>query len=99
MDLSDRTVLDLGAGTGLAGLMALKCGARHVYLQDMPGDEEIRRIQEDLMRVNGIEADKYTMLSMMWGDEPLVSEGVDLIISADTFYEESRNKHMRGLLV
>ena len=98
LDLQGKAVLDLGSGTGLASLMALKCGAKHVYLQDIPGDEEIRRIQGRLMEANGVEPGRYTTVPLMWGDPPTTTrEGIDLIVSADTFYEETRTEHIKEL--
>lgn len=90
LDLHGKTVLDLGSGTGLAALLALTSGARHVFLQDMPDDEEIRRIQAELMRLNGIKPDRYTIMPFLWGDIPSCAAKIDLIVSADTFYEENR---------
>ena len=51
-------VLDLGSGTGVLGLLALRAGARHVYAVDATGMAGVAR---QVLRANGA-ADRTTVL-------------------------------------
>lgn len=79
-----KRILDIGSGTGVAAAVALKKGASQVFLQDLPGEEDIWSSQQELMQLNGLK-NGFERLEMRWGD--LVDVNIDLIISADTFYE------------
>jgi len=46
----ETTVADLGAGTGLLGLMASKLGAKQVYLFEMA---EVAGVAQEILRANG----------------------------------------------
>jgi len=48
----DSVVLDLGAGTGIHGLMAAKLGAKRVYLVE---SEDIVAVAEEIARANGLQ--------------------------------------------
>lgn len=81
--LQAKTVLELGAGTGLPGLMAASLGAAHVFLTDiaplLPG---LRTSVE----ANGL-ADRVEVRELVWGsDEPWVGD-VDLVLMSDVFYD------------
>ena len=47
----DTVVLDLGAGTGIHGLMAARMGARRVYLVE---PEDIISVAEEIAEANGL---------------------------------------------
>ena len=75
----DTVVLDLGAGTGLHGLMAARIGARHVYLVE---PEDVIALAEELVVANGLEG-RVTVLQGRIEDVTL-PERVDVIVSALT---------------
>ena len=54
----DSVVLDLGAGTGVLGLMAARLGARHVYLVE-PSD--VLCVAEEIVAANSLQ-DRVTCL-------------------------------------
>lgn len=87
--IAGSRVVDLGSGSGISGLVAAKSGAGHVILQDMPGDVETIKMQNELFQVNGVSEDKWCQLDLMWGEcprDPIAP--VDYLISSDTFYEK-----------
>jgi protein arginine N-methyltransferase 1 len=71
------TVLDLGAGTGLLGLTALRCGARKVYGVEATG---LADFTAALARANGFGADRYDIISGK-STEIDLPEQVDLVVS------------------
>src|SRR4051812_36752137 len=48
----ESVVLDLGAGTGLHGVMAAKLGAKRVYLVE---PEDVIAVAEEIVRANGLQ--------------------------------------------
>lgn len=82
--LQSKTVLELGAGTGLPGLMAASLGAAHVFLTDiapvLPG-------LRSSVEANGFNDRVVEVRELVWGsDEPWVGE-VDLVLMSDVFYD------------
>ncbi len=75
----DSVVLDLGAGTGVLGLMAARLGAKHVYLVE---PEDVITVAEKNVRANGLQ-DKVTCIQGRIEDVQL-PEQVDVIISVLT---------------
>jgi protein arginine N-methyltransferase 1 len=71
------TVLDLGAGTGLLGITALRCGARNVYGVESTG---LADFTSALARANGFDADRYQVIRGR-STELELPEHVDLVIS------------------
>lgn len=71
------TVLDLGAGTGLLGLTALRCGAARVYGVESTG---LADFAAALAATNGFAADRYQVIR---GRSTKIDlpEQVDLVIS------------------
>jgi hypothetical protein len=49
-DMRDETVLELGAGTGLAGIIAAKAGAREAILTDYPAEEVLVNLRVNVQR-------------------------------------------------
>ena len=75
----DSVVLDLGAGTGVLGLMAARMGAKHVYLVE---PEDIIAVAEKNVTTNGLQ-DRVTCIQGRIEDVQL-PERVDVIISVLT---------------
>lgn len=59
LDFEDRTVLDIGTGTGLLSMLAVRQGARHVYACE--ANPAIARTAERIVRTNGL-ADRITVI-------------------------------------
>jgi hypothetical protein len=49
-----RTVVELGAGTGLAGLTCVLCGARTVYLTDHASKRRVLQNLRSAVELNGV---------------------------------------------
>lgn len=86
-----QVVLELGSGTGICAAAAAKCGASSVWLQDLPGCGEDGMLgdQRQMMAANGVS--EYRQLGLRWGER--LPEGLPpfgLVISSDTFYDESQ---------
>jgi SAM-dependent methyltransferase len=75
----DSVVLDLGAGTGIHGLIAARLGAKRVYLVE---PEDIFAVAQEVVRENGLE-DVVRCLQGRVEDLEL-DEPVDVIVSAVT---------------
>jgi precorrin-6B methylase 2 len=75
----DSVVLDLGAGTGVLGMMAARLGARRVYLVE---PEEIVSVAEELVAANGLQ-DRVRCIRGRIEDVQL-PERVDVIVSVLT---------------
>ena len=103
----DSVVLDLGAGTGLHGLMAARLGARRVFLVE---PEDVIAVAEENARANGLQ-DVVTCLQGGIEDIEL-PEPVDVIVSVLTgnllvtedllpalFYARDRYLKKDGVLV
>ncbi|GBE87585.1 Protein N-terminal and lysine N-methyltransferase EFM7 [Sparassis crispa] len=98
----DRSVLELGAGGGLPGLVAAKNGARTVVLTDYPDTALLENLaynvqnnvpSELLQRVHvkgyiwGHSVDPL----LNWREGPSRSEGFDLIIMSDLIFNHSQH--------
>jgi len=75
----DTVVLDLGAGTGVLGILAARLGARRVYLVE---PEDIVLVAEELVAANGLQ-DRVRCLQGRVEDVQL-PEQVDVIVSVLT---------------
>ena len=75
-------VLDIGAGTGLLGLMAARAGAKHVY--SVEANRPLAQVATYVVAMNG-HADRVTIIAKM-STELVV--GVDLPAKADLLVSE-----------
>ncbi|KAI5655833.1 hypothetical protein M9H77_33020 [Catharanthus roseus] len=86
-DFNGKTVLELGAGTGLPGLTAAKLGAARVILTDI---EQLIPALEKSVEVNCL-GDRVEVCEHVWGSELPVRicelKQVDLVILSDLFFD------------
>lgn len=76
-----KTVLELGAGTGLCALICAKLGVPRVYATD--GDENVVASLKVNAEANSVE-DRVTSSVLWWGAEDVtLRQDVDLLIGAD----------------
>jgi predicted nicotinamide N-methyase len=84
--LEGRTIVELGSGTGLVGLVAAKLGGK-VWITDQA---PLLDIMTRNVQMNDIEGDKITVAELNWGS-PLptsIPSKPDIIIAADCVYFE-----------
>lgn len=90
-DLRGRTVLELGAGTGLPGIVAATLGARVV--QTDRDDLAMSACKRNCER-NGVEKIEHRLSDWAsWDDASLY----DLIIGSDILYGEQLHPHLRRI--
>ncbi|RPB04555.1 hypothetical protein L873DRAFT_1667070 [Choiromyces venosus 120613-1] len=87
------SVLELGAGTGLVGIVAARLGAGRVVVTD--GDEGVCDALKAGLERNGV-ADVVGVRRLMWGEEEEGDEGevFDLVVGADVTYDNSAIPHL-----
>lgn len=73
----DKIVLDVGCGTGILSMFAVKAGAKHVYSVDM---SNIIEKAKEIVTLNGMD-DKITLLQGKLEDIELPVQSVDIIVS------------------
>jgi len=82
-------VIEIGSGTGVAGLAAAAAGATSVILTDLP--EGVPRLKDMIQRNEAaLQSTEVTAAALEWGDEgaarTLCADGVDLVLAADVLY-------------
>ncbi|KAG8183533.1 hypothetical protein JTE90_003880 [Oedothorax gibbosus] len=86
--LKEKTVLELGSGTGLVSVVAAKCKA-HVILTDSKKYECTFQTALENLQLNGISKEAFEIKEMTWGyfSANLVqSPPIDIILGSDVFY-------------
>lgn len=73
----DKVVLDVGCGTGILSMFAVKAGAKHVYSVDM---SNIIEKAKEIISLNGFD-DKITLIQGKLEDIELPVDKVDIIVS------------------
>lgn len=76
-DFAGKTVLDIGAGTGILSIFAAKAGAKHVYAIEFA---EIALFAKEIIKQNGLE-DRITVIKGKMEEIELPVKNVDIIIS------------------
>jgi predicted nicotinamide N-methyase len=85
-DLVDKTVLVLGAGTGLEAQAAALLGARRVVATDINA-LSLRLLEHGVQEAGLGEVVECRVLDL-FGPDPLPVEGVDLVLVADVLYNQ-----------
>lgn len=70
-DVLSETVLELGAGTGLAGMVAAKAGAKEVIITDYPAEEVLANLKANVERnLSPEERERCVVRGHEWGVVP-----------------------------
>ncbi|BHF74426.1 Methyltransferase-like protein 23 [Sparganum proliferum] len=87
ISVTGKRILELGAGTGLCGLTALKCGATWTTFSDLD-DELILESLNESCRNNGVTA--FDFIASDWNNVPceLLNVDFDLILAADCMFDK-----------
>lgn len=87
---SNKTVLELGSGVGLPGLLAGKIGAKSVYLSDASRFETILKNMDREIELNDLSGNCQSV-GLTWGrfNKSSISLKPDIVIGADVFYDEN----------
>ena len=91
-----KRVIDLGCGTGIAGIAAAACGAKSIVVSDAV--ESYVSLALENARDNGF-GDKVSGLVMEWGTRPLIANDFDIILCADGLYDSKGYAGLRSCLV
>ena len=89
-DFRGKTVLELGAGTSLPGLLCAKIGADNVWLADQATNLNVLDNCREAVKLNHLE-DRVQVVGINWGSfEPDIfhfCHSVDFIIGSDLFFD------------
>ncbi|ORY82118.1 putative methyltransferase-domain-containing protein [Protomyces lactucae-debilis] len=96
-------VLELGAGAGLCGIIAVKAGAKHVTLSDYPGAKILANLRENVSsNLLTREQDAACVVGHIWGDsvEPLLAQKgtFDVILLADCLWLPEQHANLAQTL-
>eukprot|EP00808_Paulinella_micropora_P025405 g63773.t1 len=94
VSVAGLTVLELGSGTGLVGLVAARAKAKHVLLTDMTLDVLTTNLQSNIDKVQGAGYGQVEVASLLWGDSEDIAKVkaqlpvgcVDMLLAADVVY-------------
>ena len=81
----DKTVVELGAGPGLPGIVAARLGAKRVVLTDLPSELELPRLNAACNAVGDVCSAK----PCTWGDENAIEKigkKFDVVLCSDVLY-------------
>ena len=92
--LQNKTVLELGSGTALPGLLCAKFGASKVYLSDDAWQPNTLKNIHEAIKINGLsdKTDKVQVKGLTWGDYTeelfeISDQKLDYIIGSDLFFD------------
>lgn len=89
--LAGRSVVEVGAGTGLPGLVSARLGPSSVVLTDLPSELELLEKNVEVNVAQGKEAD-VTVRACAWGElDEWQGEVFDTVLCSDVLYHQPRN--------
>ena len=86
----DKSVIELGSGTGIVGILAAKVGAQ-VVLTDSDKYPECLELCHQNVEINGVKHNIKAIKSLNWGqfdEEVIEMPPFDYILSSDCFYDQ-----------
>ncbi|XP_024118008.1 methyltransferase-like protein 23 isoform X2 [Oryzias melastigma] len=86
-ELSGKTVLEIGAGVSLPGVVAARCGAR-LFLSDSSEKPSCLQNCRRSGEANGLSG--VSVLGLSWGEVPpdlLLLPELDVVLGSDVFYD------------
>ncbi|KAL1240141.1 Histone-arginine methyltransferase METTL23 [Trichinella spiralis] len=84
-----KTILELGAGTGLVSIVAAKCDAKFVILTDHSKNDTVKNLALQNCMINGV-SEHTQYRTLIWGvaDDNLFSlPSFDILLLSDCFYD------------
>ncbi|XP_054717034.1 histone-arginine methyltransferase METTL23-like [Uloborus diversus] len=87
--LKNKAVLELGAGTSLASIVAAKCGSDVVVTDSMKYSSTLQLARENML-LNKIPDASFKIMPLTWGDfTPYLIQlkNIDFILGSDVFYD------------
>jgi hypothetical protein len=86
LQLNSKHILELGSGSGLAGITSAACGACRVVLTDL--DQMIPHIQRNVDLHGEKYSGKVEVMSLDWDKcDSCLHAGFDMVIGADLLYD------------
>ncbi len=82
--LRDKTILELGCGTGLAGLVAGKLGGVPTFSDKVP---MVMESIHEACRLNGIK--DFSTLVLDWATPEGLTQKYDMVLGSEIFYDNS----------
>jgi len=88
----EKNILEVGAGTGLASLIAARCGATSVLATDLKDKVVLDLLQRNITRNASLADGKVSVMPLDFNDDlPQVTglERVDLVLAGDVIYDDT----------
>lgn len=95
--LKEKTVVELGAGTGLPSLVAALLGAKCVTITDRAEEPEMYQLLEESIRLNRVSNTCHCM-ELDWNRSTSHHFASDIILGADVLYNEEDFDSVLGLI-
>ncbi|CAI4229094.1 unnamed protein product [Auanema sp. JU1783] len=96
--IKDKTVIELGCGAGLPGILASIVGAKHVTFQDF-NDCVLKCFTRDNALQNEVLIETISLVGCSWQNIGLVKEkSFDVILTSETIYNENDYESLHSAL-
>jgi len=88
----EKSILEVGAGTGLASLIAARCGATSVLATDLKDQVVLDLLQRNMTRNASLAGCKVSVMPLDFNDDLSQVTGlekVDLVLAGDVIYDDT----------